>query len=236
MEVQTLQMDPRIARIHWRDYHKKVLDHRKKRMEEARAKVLAAGRDLRAARSTKSLIEKEDEQLAAAYHAMMRGERILNINTVIPKVGLQEKIHMPKIAIGRATWKTVQLSDEHQHIIFAENRWLDWDWRRNVFKTPHVMIPRGLFKAELLDADWRKRMGIATIRSFEAIVPSVPAHLRPDDLDTNQDYYILWEAEWRPHQAPVDPFLLRHVEGGIYSVVAQWDLTPLEQSILEGRP
>ena len=41
-------------------------------------------------------------------------------------------------------------------------------------------------------------------------------------------------AEWQP-RAPVDPILLSQVNATLFAVVAQWDLTPLEQRVLEGR-
>jgi hypothetical protein len=51
---------------------------------------------------------------------------------------------------------------------------------------------------------------------------------------------VLWEVEewtWRTTpRPPGDPALLRHVGGDIYAVEAIWDLTPLEQLVLSGRP
>ncbi|MFI4852645.1 MAG: hypothetical protein ACIAZJ_26335 [Gimesia chilikensis] len=44
------------------------------------------------------------------------------------------------------------------------------------------------------------------------------------------NYQILWEAEWET--VPVDPMLLKHLGKSLYVVLAQWDLTPLEQGIL----
>jgi hypothetical protein len=61
-----------------------------------------------------------------------------------------------------------------------------------------------------------------------ALVPTVPPHLRPDDL---RKFYILWEAEW-DRSPPVDPLLLSRVNQTMFAVVAQWDLTPLEQKVL----
>jgi hypothetical protein len=55
--------------------------------------------------------------------------------------------------------------------------------------------------------------------------------LRPDDLT---HYHILWEAEWT-FRAPGDPILLSKINDTMYAVVAQWDLTPLEQLVLESR-
>jgi hypothetical protein len=35
--------------------------------------------------------------------------------------------------------------------------------------------------------------------------------------------------------APVDPLLVRHLQGSLYAIVAAWDLTPLERAVLMGR-
>jgi hypothetical protein len=45
-------------------------------------------------------------------------------------------------------------------------------------------------------------------------------------------YWILWEAEWE-QRAPVDPLLLRRIHGGLFAVVAQWALSPVERVVLE---
>jgi hypothetical protein len=67
---------------------------------------------------------------------------------------------------------------------------------------------------------------------IKALIPAIPAHLRPaDDL---ANYHILWEAKWEP-TAPVDPLLLKRLTDNIYVILAQWDLTPIEQAILEDR-
>ena len=47
-------------------------------------------------------------------------------------------------------------------------------------------------------------------------------------------YHVLWEAEWQ-QVVPRDPFLLRHIGGDLYSVVAAWDLTDLERSVIAAR-
>jgi hypothetical protein len=44
----------------------------------------------------------------------------------------------------------------------------------------------------------------------------------------------LWEAEWR-RVAPRDPYLLRHVGGDIWVVLAAWDLTEVERAAMATR-
>lgn len=74
-----------------------------------------------------------------------------------------------------------------------------------------------------------------TIRYLAAIVPTIPPRLRPPH--NLSGYHILWEAEWGQEDVlpPGDPALLRHLGGDLYAVLAVWDLTPLERSVLAGR-
>ncbi|MEM9657753.1 MAG: hypothetical protein AAF961_05265, partial [Planctomycetota bacterium] len=62
-----------------------------------------------------------------------------------------------------------------------------------------------------------------------AVVPSIPPSIAPPERQLHR-YHILWEAEWE--SIPVDPMLLRSLGKGIYTVLATWDLTPLERSVL----
>ncbi len=68
----------------------------------------------------------------------------------------------------------------------------------------------------------------------------VPADKRPDKGQLH-DWHILWEVDqWHDRSqtltASRDPYLLKHVGGDLWAVLAEWDLTPLEMAILEARP
>jgi hypothetical protein len=72
-----------------------------------------------------------------------------------------------------------------------------------------------------------------------ALVPIVPPEARAGHSDL-QNYFILWEVErWADNARAVgpdiDPFLLQRISVDLYAVVAQWDLSPLEQAVLAGR-
>jgi hypothetical protein len=71
-----------------------------------------------------------------------------------------------------------------------------------------------------------------------ALIPMIPADVRPRDALEN--CYVLWEVEhWadRPIRATPDrdPYLLKHLAGDLYAVIAEWDLTELERAIMQGR-
>lgn len=72
-------------------------------------------------------------------------------------------------------------------------------------------------------------------------VPMVPAEVKGQLRDQRRSlkwstYHILWEVErWydrNPIEPPVDPFLLKHCGGSLYAVLAEWDLTELERSVM----
>jgi hypothetical protein len=49
-------------------------------------------------------------------------------------------------------------------------------------------------------------------------------------MDELSNYHILWEADWE--DAPVDPILLKQIDGNFFAVIAQWDLTNVERMVL----
>jgi hypothetical protein len=67
---------------------------------------------------------------------------------------------------------------------------------------------------------------------LKTIVPKIPASLRPKG-DLNK-YYILWEVEkWQA--VPKDPYLLKRLTKNMFVILAGWDLTELERSVIAGR-
>ena len=68
-------------------------------------------------------------------------------------------------------------------------------------------------------------------------MPVVTAeHLRKGSLS---DYLILFEVDnWQERVAPVprmgDPYLLKRINNNTFVVMAEWDVTPVEQAIIRG--
>lgn len=69
-----------------------------------------------------------------------------------------------------------------------------------------------------------------------ALLPTVPPEVRAKFRSLN-GYHILWEVpQWakRSHmKVPRDPFLLRHVVGNLYAVMAEWEITEIERQVFE---
>lgn len=70
------------------------------------------------------------------------------------------------------------------------------------------------------------------------IVPYVPPAVR-EQFAPLKGKLIVWEARWpkdegRRIRMHIDPALIEPISGSLYSVVAVWDLTPLERAALGG--
>lgn len=226
MHVESIQMDPRIARIHYSDYLKKVREARVLRAEKANEEARELESKARKIRISLSQQEKEDLELLSAYRTLSAGQRIINMHKVLWGPGLDSQ-GRPLLAIAPAHWRTVFFKLEDR-----VGRFQNESWMGKLSKSNHIDIPyQPHGPAKYLDRQLRTGLALGTI---SATVPSIPAHLRPaGDLS---DYHILWEAEWRK-AAPQDPLLLKKIKDSdkFFVILAQWDLTPLEQQVVEGR-
>ena len=229
MNVQTIQMDPRVARVHYADYRKACRRHREAREEERARRERDLGSELRKVRVEKTLIEQEDEILLGAYRALTRGERIIDVHKVVAAAGLDDQ-KLPRLALAPAHGKRCWINASQTRITFRV--------QRNEYLCPkadkvEVSIRANEEMGRYLIASWqwREEHKHPRVDAVNALVPAIPARFRPDNL---KDYYILWEAEWKPC-APTDPLLLKRINARFYTVVAQWDLSELEKSVLEGR-
>jgi hypothetical protein len=241
MDVQMLEMDPRIAAIHYKDYRKKVREARTARVTAMKAEITEGNKKRVNAYKNLSQLEKEDIVMMESYRAMAKGQRIINVANAIRGAALDLEKYLPVLAIARADWVNCHLrfdtSPPFNNVVFSESPWLNTNWRSNAAKRyidPKKVIPfmSSIFGAELTNAEWRKGRNLPVANTQRAVVPTIPVHLRPaGDLS---EYFILFEAEWDKH-APPDPLLLKHVGGHMYSVLAQWDLTDVEKAVLEGR-
>lgn len=226
MQVETVSMDPRIARIHYSDYLKKVREGRTERAKKANEEAGKLESKAKKMRVSLSQQEKEDLELLSAYRTLSAGQRIINMHKVLWGPGLDQQ-GRPLLAIAPAHWQTVFFKLEDR-----AGRFQNESWMGKLNKSNHIDVPyHPHAPAKYLDRELRRGL---TFQTISATVPSIPAHLRPSgDLS---DYHIMWEAEWRK-QAPVDPLLLKKIKDSdkFFVILAQWDLTPLEQQVVEGR-
>jgi hypothetical protein len=217
MNLETLKMDKYDARDKAREYGLKVRN-------DTKSRFTGEGAMRRRVRSPDAL-DKEDAALHKAYCAIARGGTVLSLPMVMRRAGLDPTTLLPKLGIVRADAQHVGMSIDSSSVKFLDNnnRWRD---------DKACIVPSNLFPAELTDWQWRKNNGKLTPYNVRAVVPKIPPSLRPKHLT---ERYIMWEPKWECVPPDPDPFLLKHLGGGFFIVEAQWDMTPLELAVLEGR-
>lgn len=181
--------------------------------------------------------KKEYEGLWRGYKAIAAGQQVIDLGQTMIAAGVQDDTLYPKLAICRANVRTCRVEMRGDgSAVFIDDA-VRWTTRARKVKLPVATFPgyttrwsqtdgtvRYSLTGSLEKTGWRDR---AT-----ALVPLVPPHLHPRGALVN--YHILWDAVWEP-APPKDPLLLKHLAGQLYAIVAQWDLSPLEQAVLRGR-
>jgi hypothetical protein len=175
----------------------------------------------------------EDEAALAGYRAIAAGKPVIDLALAMKAAGLNDQ-GLPRLAIARADERAIRWWAAGDSAPNAEGKWV---WRSNGggrFE-PGQMV-RGSVQRRTritpLPADTFDRGRVRRVYNVEAIAPTIPPEHRPEGrLDR---FHVLWEAVWQP-APPVDPLLLRHLGGFLYVVLAEWDLTELEQAVLRGR-
>lgn len=165
-----------------------------------------------------------DVEIAAGYKALAAGKRVIDINQVMGAGGLDE-IGRPRLAFMRSDKKSCffrwwdPASERRVAIFYAS----DADYW-------HSGRPKWKFQGKIFMHEGRSQGFNANI--YKAPIPPIPPQYRPARTMLSR-YHILWEAAWE--QVPHDPVLLRHLgnKSPLYVIVAQWDLTELERSVLQ---
>lgn len=185
---------------------------------EARKKFLEYRNSVRARHNA------EDEQIMRGYRALAQGKQVIDIVATMRAGGVidlrdsDNNIRtVPRLAIMRADAPWCYLHIDSRNITFYKGQFSPTSREtRYVTRIPKTALPE-------VAKGWA---------SFKAMVPPVPPGLRPADKIGN--YHILFEAEWKA-EPPGDPALLKHIGGDLYAVLATWDLTELERTVLAGR-
>lgn len=207
MDVQTITMEP----------------------EEARERLRAARRQLH------RRADAEYEAVAAGYEALADGTPLITLSEVIRAGGFDEKMR-PRLAIARADRRRVRFSWSPHATMgsFDSSPLPSWDRRHSLTDVTTIDFER---RHEYQPDRWSH-----TVEGY-ALVPMIPPQVREATrvpASRDRQHHILWEVEqWSdtPLRASpdVDPFLLRHLGGDLYAVLAEWDLTPLERAVMAGR-
>lgn len=158
-----------------------------------------------------------DEAVMRGYLQLSLGRRIIDLERAITEGG-EDAQFRPRLAVARADATQVGLRRWRDGSVSFETGSGGREAAVGSRMQRRFHFPAGTLPTTITTTAWAS-----------AIVPTIPPHFRPVGLD---QYHILWEAEWRPHVAPKDPALLRALGGGLYAVLAVWDLTEIEQAVL----
>lgn len=170
--------------------------------------------------------EAEDLEIMRGYRQLAMGRNLIHMTEAIRGGGFDNR-GLPRLALARAT-------DER---VFVETRNVGAGQERITFAPMRVSSIRASagrgagvtrFIAPL------QEITVPAWDDWQAIVPLVPLPLRPKTLN---NYFVLFEATWFRQRARIkgDPYLVKHLGGDLWAVVAAWDLTPLERAVLVNR-
>jgi len=197
----------------------------------------AAMTKLRAYRQQlKRRVDEEYEAAVIGYEVLAAGSPLLDLREVFNTAGFHPD-GRPKLAIARADRPQVMVRVERNSLEFnaLANPW-QWSYRGSL--VINVGVSR-LTNDGSLAGTMASSIAEVLLKSRGwSLVPMVPADVRPKgDL---RDFFVLWEVEQWADRAlssdpDRDPYLLRHIMGDLYAVVAEWDLTDLERAIMAGR-
>jgi hypothetical protein len=165
----------------------------------------------------------EDEAIAAGYRAAARGLPVISLARTIAAGGFHPD-GLPRLAVLNADATECFARWDGTDLVFADRD--DWYVNQGALVNRHsVRVPVAGDDMPPKRARWRGT----------TIVPIVPPRHRPRTRARLGRRYILWEVEEWTRQPPRDPALLRHIRGDLWAVLATWDLTDLERTVLSQR-
>jgi len=164
--------------------------------------------------------DAEFESIAKGLEFQAEGIPLIDLDASIRNGGFFED-GRPKLAVARADREVVRFSWNSGNI----GKFYAGPFRGREYETLAVNI------------DFQ-RVSNRWIGGF-TMIPIVPPDIRnkvPGELGR---FHILWEVErWfdrHPKTPPVDPYLIQHVAGSLWAVLAEWDLTELERAVMGER-
>lgn len=156
--------------------------------------------------------DKLDMEIARVYRAIANGKTVISVNDAIRKAGV-DQLGRPRLAIMAADQQVCLCDPWHSdRVIFSnEHRSKAAEW--------HFEIP------------WPETERVMYRGTLHAKLPRIPPQYRPAGSGPDlRKYHILWEADWKA--IPRDPYLLKRIGKDAWVVLAAWDLTEIELSVL----
>jgi hypothetical protein len=165
----------------------------------------------------------EYRDLKKIYAQVKLGKKVCDIHQAIAKAGVHSN-HHPKLAIAQAKAKIV-------HCRYLDNGTVRYADRRDGLWSPlkrDIELKNCLPVYDRVQVTGNRDNNLADLT---APVPMVPPRFVPKD-GFRDDYYILWDVDKWEMSPPVDPWLLKRITRTVFQVLASWDLTELERSVM----
>jgi hypothetical protein len=150
--------------------------------------------------------DKNDWEIERIYRQIAKGKTVISIVDAIMRGG-HDEMGRPRLAIARADDTVCYCQVETGKLRYA----------------PHRGYSRRHFQIACVWA-----VSNSKLWGLKALLPRIPPQHRP--LKNLSDYHVLWEASWT--DIPRDPYLLRRIGKDAWIVLAAWDLTDVEISVL----
>lgn len=166
---------------------------------------------------------------AVGYKALAEGKKLIYLDGAIRDAGLMEG-GFPNLAIARADREEVRVEWSRGETV------LRFDARA---PSRNYSFSRGNPGSLVVRVDMKRHHGIdRSVLEGWAQVPLLPADVRPRTGQL-RDWFILWDVQrWYARRDRIepdrDPMLLEHLQGSLYAVLAEWDLTDLEVAVMAG--
>lgn len=164
---------------------------------------------LREYKAHRGVYDKRDWEIERIYRQIARGKTVISVQDAIVRAGLDDK-RRPRLAICKA------------HALECVCR---FNGNTATFGIHDPM--RGLWDKGTgrITIDWPS---IGYTDPGIALLPRIPPQYRPRTALSG--YHLLWEADWTA--IPRDPYLLKQIGRDAWVVLAAWDLTGVEMSVL----
>jgi hypothetical protein len=159
-------------------------------------------------RGHRDVYDKRDWEIERIYRAISKGKLVISAFDAIRQTGL-DTLGRPRLAIARADDTECYCSLDANSVTFSPSQWS----RRRRFVLPWP---------EVKSRPWNLR----------APIPRIPPQHRPMPRSL-KNYHLLWEVDWQ--ELPRDPMLLKRIGKDAWVVLAAWDLTEVELSVLRAR-
>jgi hypothetical protein len=163
---------------------------------------------LRSYKEHRACYDARDWEIERIYRAIAKGKTVISVIAALRSAGLDEQ-GRPRLAFGEAANPECYCCVDTNKITFSRSRRYE---RGHVFS---VEWPGAMYKP-----------GNYLLR---AQTPRIPPQHRPDQKHLSE-YHLLWEADWT--EIPRDPYLLKRIGKDAWIVLAAWDLTEVEVSVL----